>query len=49
MLVRTVKEDMFMKRLSIIAAGLLVGAAALQFSGVASGLGDKKMGDWTPR
>ena len=44
-----------MKRLSIVAAGLLVGAAALQFSSVASGqsdgwvtlVDDKKMGDWT--
>ena len=44
-----------MKRLSILAAGLLVGAAALQFSGVASSqsdgwvtlVDDKKMGDWT--
>ena len=44
-----------MKRLSILAAGLLVGAAALQFSSVASGQGDgwvtlvdgSKMGDWT--
>ena len=44
-----------MKRLSILAAGLVVGAAALQFSGVASGqsdgwvtlVDDKKMGDWT--
>ena len=34
---KTVREDMFMKRLSILAAGLLMGAAALQFSGVASG------------
>ena len=44
-----------MKRLSILAAGLLMGAAALQFSSVASGqsdgwvtlVDDKKMGDWT--
>jgi hypothetical protein len=44
-----------MKRLSILAAGLLVGAAAVQFSSIASGQGDgwvtlvddKKMGDWT--
>ena len=43
-----------MKRLSILAAGLLMGAAALQFSSVASGQSDgwvtlvdgKKMGDW---
>ena len=43
-----------MKRLSILAAGLLVGAAAFQFSGVASGQSDgwitlldsTKMGDW---
>jgi hypothetical protein len=46
---------MFMKRLSILAAGLLMGAAALQFSSVASGQSDgwvtlldsTKMGDWT--
>src|SRR5437899_11243416 len=45
----------FMKRLSILAAGLLIGAAALQFSSVASGQGDgwvtlvdgTQMGDWT--
>ena len=44
-----------MKRLSILAAGLLIGAAALQFSSVASGQSDgwitlldsTKMGDWT--
>ena len=44
-----------MKRLSILAAGLLMGAAAVQFSSVASGqsdgwvtlVDDKKMGDWT--
>ena len=44
-----------MKRLSILAAGLLVGAAAIQFSSVASGQSDgwvtlldsTKMGDWT--
>ena len=44
-----------MKRLSILAAGLLIGAAAIQFSSVASGQGDgwitlldsTKMGDWT--
>ena len=43
-----------MKRLSILAAGLLIGAAALQFSSVASGqdgwvtlLDTTKMGDWT--
>ena len=44
-----------MKRLSILAAGLLIGAAAVQFSSVASGqsdgwvtlVDDKKMGDWT--
>jgi len=44
-----------MKRLSILAAGLLMGAAALQFSSVASGQSDgwvtlldsTKMGDWT--
>src|SRR6185369_7837882 len=46
---------MFMKRLSIVAAGLLMGAAAIQFSSVASGQSDgwitlldsTKMGDWT--
>src|SRR5262245_998535 len=46
---------MFMKRLSILAAGLLIGAAAVQFSGTASGQSDgwitlldsSKMGDWT--
>jgi Domain of Unknown Function (DUF1080) len=45
----------FMKRLSILAAGLLIGAAAVQFSSIASGqsdgwvtlVDDKKMGDWT--
>ena len=44
-----------MKRISILAAGLLVGAAAVQFSGVASGQSDgwitlldsTKKGDWT--
>ena len=44
-----------MKRLSILAAGLLIGAAAVQFSSIASGqsdgwvtlVDDKKMGDWT--
>ena len=44
-----------MKRLSILAAGLLIGAAALQFSNTASGQSDgwitlldsSKMGDWT--
>jgi hypothetical protein len=44
-----------MKRLSILAAGLLIGAAAIQFSGVASGqsagwvtlVDGTKMGDWT--
>lgn len=44
-----------MKRISTLAAGLLVGAAALQFSGVASGQSDgwvtlldsTKMGDWS--
>ncbi|MEO8317268.1 MAG: DUF1080 domain-containing protein [Bradyrhizobium sp.] len=44
-----------MKRISTLAAGLLVGAAALQFSGVASGQSDgwitlldsTKKGDWT--
>ena len=44
-----------MKRISTLAAGLLVGAAAVQFSGVASGQSDgwvtlldsTKQGDWT--
>ncbi len=44
-----------MKRLSILAAGLLIGAAAVQFSGTASGqsegwitlLDSTKMGDWS--
>jgi hypothetical protein len=43
-----------MKRLSIVAAGLLIGAAAVQFSSVASGqdgwitlLDSTKKGDWT--
>ena len=44
-----------MKRMSTLAAGLLIGAAALQFSGVASGQSDgwitlldsTKKGDWT--
>ena len=44
-----------MKRLSTLAAGLLIGAAAFQFSSVASGQSDgwitlvdsNKMGDWT--
>jgi fructose-1,6-bisphosphatase/inositol monophosphatase family enzyme len=43
-----------MKRWSTLAAGLLIGAAALQFSGVASGQSDgwitlldnSKMGEW---
>jgi hypothetical protein len=43
-----------MKRLSILAAGLVIGAASFQFSGVASGQSDgwitlldsSKMGDW---
>jgi hypothetical protein len=46
---------MWVKRLSILAAGLLIGAAAVQFSSVASGqsegwitlLDSSKMGDWT--
>jgi hypothetical protein len=45
---------MFMKRLSILAAGLLIGAAAFQYAGVASGQSDgwvtlldsTRMGDW---
>ena len=43
-----------MKRLSVLAAGLLMGAAVVQFSGAASGqdgwvtlVDDKKMGSWT--
>ncbi len=43
-----------MKRLSVLAAGLVIGAAAFQFSGTASGQSDgwitlldsSKMGDW---
>jgi hypothetical protein len=43
-----------MKKFSVLAAGLLIGAAALQYSGSASGQGDgwitlldsSKMGDW---
>jgi hypothetical protein len=46
--------EIVMKRLSILAAGLLIGAAAFQFSNVASGQSDgwvtlvdsTKMGDW---
>ncbi|MEA2837508.1 MAG: hypothetical protein QOD89_2058 [Bradyrhizobium sp.] len=48
------REETLMKRLSILAAGLLVGAAALQFSNVASGqdgwvtlVDASKKGDWT--
>jgi hypothetical protein len=49
------REDTLMKRLSILAAGLLVGIAAFQFSNSASGQADgwvtlmdsSKMGDWT--
>jgi hypothetical protein len=48
------REDTLMKRLSILAAGLLVGAAALQYSNMASGqdgwvtlMDSTKMGDWT--
>jgi hypothetical protein len=47
------REDISMKRLSILAAGLLVGAAALQYSNVASGqdgwvtlVDSTKMGEW---
>jgi Domain of Unknown Function (DUF1080) len=44
----------FMRRLSMLAAGLLIGAGAFQYSGAASGQGDgwitlvdsSKMGDW---
>jgi hypothetical protein len=44
----------FMKRLLVLAAGLLIGAAAFQYSDTASGQGDgwitlvdsSKMGDW---
>jgi hypothetical protein len=50
--IKTSREDNFMKRLSILAAGLLMGAAAL--SGMAHGQSDgwvtlldsTKMGDW---
>jgi hypothetical protein len=48
------REDYLMKRLSNLAAGLLIGAAALQVSNVASGqdgwvtlLDSSKQGDWT--
>src|SRR5947199_9243773 len=49
------KRTCYMKRMSTLAAGLLIGAAALQFSGVASGQSDgwitlldsTKKGDWT--
>jgi len=48
------REDTSMKRLSIIAAGLLIGAAALQYSSTASSqdgwvtlMDSTKMGDWT--
>jgi hypothetical protein len=48
------REDTLMKHLSILAAGLLVGAAALQYSNVASGqdgwvtlVDSSKKGDWT--
>src|ERR1700709_2106707 len=51
---KTQREDYGMKRLSILAAGLLVGAAALQYSNVASSqdgwitlLDSSKQGDWT--
>jgi hypothetical protein len=47
------REDTLMKRLSTLAAGLLIGAAALQYSSVASGqdgwvtlVDSTKMGDW---
>jgi 3-keto-disaccharide hydrolase len=48
------REDTLMKRLSTLAAGLLLGAAALQYSNVASSqdgwvtlLDSSKKGDWT--
>src|ERR1700709_38182 len=51
---KTQREDYGMKRLSILAAGLLVGAAAFQYSNVASSqdgwvtlLDSSKKGDWT--
>src|SRR5947199_7769990 len=48
------KREDYMKRLSTLAAGLLIAAAAIQLSGVASGQSDgwitlldsSKMGDW---
>src|ERR1700704_3828569 len=52
---KTSREDTFMKHLSTLAAGLLIGTAAFQFSNSASGqseggwvtlLDSTKMGDW---
>jgi hypothetical protein len=51
---KTNREDMFMKHLSILAAGLLLGGAAFQYTNVASAQNDgwetlldsTKMGDW---
>jgi Domain of Unknown Function (DUF1080) len=49
------REDIFMKRISTLAAGLVIGAAAFQYSNLASGqseggwitlLDSTKMGDW---
>jgi hypothetical protein len=53
--IKTEQRSGFMKRVSTLAAGLLIAAAVLQFSSVASGQGDgwvtlvdsTKMGDWT--
>jgi len=54
--IKTSREDTFMKHLSTLAAGLLIGTAAFQFSNSASGqseggwvtlLDSTKMGDWT--
>ena len=53
--IKTSREDIFMKRLSMLAAGLLIGATAFQYSNLASGqseggwitlLDSTKMGDW---
>src|ERR1700712_4834133 len=52
---KTPREDDYMKRMSTLAAGLLIGAAAFQFSGAALGQSDgwitlldsTKKGDWT--
>src|SRR5664279_2509141 len=53
--IRTSREDAFMKHLSTLAIGLLIGTAAFQFSNRASGqseggwitlLDSTRMGDW---